>query len=388
MCQHVQPTRRDFFSQLVKNTLAGAALLEIASHRAAWAQATSTGAATDLFDIHRVSEGVYFAQARPWPVVNCNAAVFVNSTYSVVVDAHSKPSAAAALIAQIRRDVTPKPVRYLIDTHFHWDHSQGNPAYLATGNPVDIIATRTTAQLMRDLQLPRLKASLDAAGSGAPGTQWVARRLEGLREDLGKASDERQRAALRQQIERMEAYIAEMRAFTPAYPTITFEKTYVIRDKAHDLHLEFHGRSHTAGDVFVFCPQKRVIATGDAVIGGFPGFPDSYPRDWPKTLDSVAKLRFDAVLPGHGPVQPGRAVLTGMRDYIDELAGRVTDGERSGQTVTQLQQAVTVASLKSLQSGAYAGLLTANAGAGDATAFLQRGVDTNIADMYPRVNQR
>jgi cyclase len=63
------------------------------------------------------------ALARPQALANCNAAIFVNSADVLVVDSHSKPSAAAALIAQIKQQITAKPVRYLVDTHFHWDHS-------------------------------------------------------------------------------------------------------------------------------------------------------------------------------------------------------------------------------------------------------------------------
>jgi glyoxylase-like metal-dependent hydrolase (beta-lactamase superfamily II) len=312
--------------------------------------------------------------------VNCNAAIFVNSTYTVVVDAHSKPSAAAALIAQIRRDITPKPVRYLIDTHFHWDHSQGNPAYLAGGNKVDIVASTTTARLMRELQMPRLKASFDPNPPGVPGTQWVARRLEGIRDDLGKASTDAQRADLRLQIQRMEAYIEEMRNFTPAYPTVTFDKSYVIRDKEHDLHVEFHGRAHTAGDVMVYCPQKRVVATGDAIIGGFPNFADSYPKDWAKTVASVEKLRIDAVLPGHGALQRGRAAMTGLRNYVDEIVGRVLAAKRAGRSVEQMQQSITVGSLKSLAGGVWAGLVA------NTPAAMQASINTNIATMVPRLD--
>lgn len=75
-----------------------------------------------------VAEGVYFARARAAAVGNCNAGIFVNNPADVlVVDAHSKPSAAAALIAQIKREVTPEPVRYLVDTHFHWDPRRATP---------------------------------------------------------------------------------------------------------------------------------------------------------------------------------------------------------------------------------------------------------------------
>src|SRR5258708_35939379 len=122
MCKHSHPSRRDFFTRFTQNVLLGSSILQIAAHRAAWAQALAPDASTDLFNIQKVVEDVYFASARPSPVINCNAAIFVNSNDVLVVDAHSKPSAAAALIAQIKRDVTPKPERYLVHSHYHLDH--------------------------------------------------------------------------------------------------------------------------------------------------------------------------------------------------------------------------------------------------------------------------
>lgn len=62
--------------------------------------------------------------------INCNAAIFVNSADVLVVDAHSKPSAAASLIVQIVKEITSKPVRYVVNSHFHGDHTQGSlPCY-------------------------------------------------------------------------------------------------------------------------------------------------------------------------------------------------------------------------------------------------------------------
>ena len=94
--------------------------------------------------------------------INCNAAIFVRSTDVLVVDSHSKPSAAASLIAQIRKEVTPRPVRYVVNSHFHWDHTQGNHAYRDEENKIDFIASEPTKQLMSDLAEKRLKESLDA----------------------------------------------------------------------------------------------------------------------------------------------------------------------------------------------------------------------------------
>ena len=116
MCRH-SVSRRDFFYNMVTG-LSGTSILGLAARRAAWAQSTAPGATTDLFEIQNVAEGVYFAFARPQAVGNCNAAIFVNSADVLVVDSHSKPSAASGLIAQIRKQVTTKPVRYLVDTHF------------------------------------------------------------------------------------------------------------------------------------------------------------------------------------------------------------------------------------------------------------------------------
>src|SRR5262245_48022592 len=84
--------------------------------------------AEDLFDIKPLADGVYAAIAKPTFILNCNAAIIVLDDGVMVVDTHSKPSAARGLMEQIKK-ITDKPVRYVVNTHFHWDHSQGNSAY-------------------------------------------------------------------------------------------------------------------------------------------------------------------------------------------------------------------------------------------------------------------
>ncbi len=98
------PSRRDFFKTLMHGALAGASILELAYHRAAWARAMAPSAgSTQLFDIEKVADGVYCALARAQAEINSNAAIFVNSSDVLIVDAHSKPSAAASLIAQLKK---------------------------------------------------------------------------------------------------------------------------------------------------------------------------------------------------------------------------------------------------------------------------------------------
>jgi len=386
MHKHSHASRRDFLSRLLGGSMAGASVLEMGFFRAAVARAQATratgnGAAGELFDIHKVAEGVYCAVAHPQALTNCNAAIFVNSQDVLVVDAHSKPSAAASLIAQIKKEITTKPVRYLVNTHFHWDHSQGDPAYRATGNKVEIIASSMTKQLLADNARNRLKESLDG----------VPQIIDGLRARLAKASSAADRAFYTEQIRLAQAYQAEMQSYTPELPDITFDKSHVIQDKAHDLHIEFHGRAHTAGDIVVFCPQKRAVASGDAIIGFLPNIADGYPREWPGTINSIAQLGFDNIMPGHGPVQPNRQRLTQMRNYIEELTGLVEAGKKAGKPLAELQKTITMTSLKTLQANGYGSYVADNLNkltvyVGSRTAVEDR-LGANIDAIYKNLDR-
>jgi glyoxylase-like metal-dependent hydrolase (beta-lactamase superfamily II) len=347
---HGHASRRDFFQQLIGGAMAGASVLEMGFFRAAVARAQAPGASTQLFDIQKIADGVYFALAHPQAFTNCNASIFVNSQDVLVVDAHSKPSAAASLIAQIKKEVTTKPVRYLVNTHFHWDHSQGDAAYRATGSKVEIIASETTKQLLAQNARNRLKESLDG----------VPKIIEGLQARLSKAASAQEKDFFKEQIRLAQAYQAEMKSFTPELPDIAFAKSHVIKDRAHDLHIEFHGRAHTAGDVAVFCPQKRAVATGDAIIGFLPNIADGYPREWPATINSIEQLAADHLLPGHGVVQNKYDRANQLRNYIEELTAMVETGKKAGKPLAELQKSITPASLKTLQANGYGSYVTDN----------------------------
>jgi len=380
---HVEPeprhkSRRDFLRILMGGALAGASVMELAWHRAAWARAAGLATDAKLFDLEKAADGVYFAKARPQAMINCNGAVFVRTQDVVVVDAHSKPSAAASLVAQIKREITDKPVRYVVNTHFHWDHMQGDHAYRQPGEKVDIIATNATKKLMSDLSVARMKESLEQI---PPQIEKVRKRAEG-----STSAAEKEFCA--EQIRQLEAYQAELKDFTLELPSVTFDNSYELRDQAFDLHLGFHGHAHTAGDVFVFCPQRRAIATGDASHGWVPNLGDGYPHDWPATIDKVMKIDFKYVLGGHGPMQSDRVVMTNQRNYIEELTGKVEEGKRDGLTLEDMQKRFTVHSLRSLQSNGYAEFLARIQSEGhprfsdaDDTP-LQHDIDGNIRDIY------
>jgi cyclase len=376
-----QTTRRDFLRVLIGGALAGSSILELAYHRAAWARAAAPIADTTLFNIQKVANGIYFAQARPQAMINSNAAIFVRSKDVVVVDTHSKPSASASLIGQMKREVTTKPVRYVINTHFHWDHTQGNHSYRLTGEKVDFIASAATKDLMANLAVARMKASVAE----------VPQQVDVLRQRNAHATSAGEKAFCADQIRQLEAYQAELKNYTLELPTITFDKIYVLQDAAYDLHIEFHGHAHTSGDVVVYCPQERAIATGDVIHGFLPFIADGFPHAWPATIDSIGQADFHTILPGHAALQTGRTAMMNLRNYIEELTGRVAQGQTAGMSVAEMQKRITVASLKSLHSNGYLEYLqrmSKESHSPFATiASLQTDVNANISDIYANLGR-
>jgi glyoxylase-like metal-dependent hydrolase (beta-lactamase superfamily II) len=355
--------------------------MEEAFFRANWARAQSQTASASLFTVEKVADGVFAALAKPQVMINSNAAIFVLSRDVLVVDAHSKPSAAAALLAQIKKEVTDKPVRYLVNTHFHWDHTQGDRAYKAANTKIEIIASETTKQLMTQLQRDRLKESLDSI----PGM------IDTLRARLSRATTPQDRDWCNEQLRQLGAYQQEMKSYPLELPTTTFARTHVIQDSSGEVHLGFHGKAHTAGDIQVFSPAKKVVAAGDAVIGLLPNLNDGYPRPWPKTIDSLGEQKFDHIIGGHGAVQHGRTRMIQFRNYIEDLTARVERAKKAGTPLAELQKSITVTSLPTLQSGGFAGFVADNLAKyliyiGQRTPLEDR-LSGNIAAIYANLDR-
>lgn len=97
------------------------------------------------------------------------------------------------------------------------------------------------------------------------------------------------------------------------------------------------------------------------ILGTLPFLADGFPREWPKTIDSVAKLAFDHVAGGHGALQNERQHMTGQRNYIEELAVMVGEGRRAGQSLAEIQNNMRVASIKALKANDYGLLVRADA---------------------------
>jgi glyoxylase-like metal-dependent hydrolase (beta-lactamase superfamily II) len=371
-------SRRGFLASTLGAAWLGASMLERAALRAAQARAQSRTELPRLFDIEKVADNVYAAIARGRAIINSNAVIFENANDLLIVDAHAAPSAVYALVAQIRREITPKPVRYVVTSHLHGDHTQGLPAYRSIAPNADIVACSRTRNLLVEVGPSRLKAAVDA----------VPRSIETFRERLANAKTAEEKAYYEEMIAQSRAFLEEMRNVTVELPNVTFTDHLTIHDKAHDLHLSFRGRGHTSGDIVVCCPQGKVIASGDLLHGFFPNIGDGYPREWPATLRSMSELEFEHVAGGHGGVQHNRQRLAQLEAYFEELIEIAGRARQEGMPLDRLQQTITPGDLKSL-GGGYGEYLAEEVKRLDFRAHLNtaaevmaRGVRDNLSAVY------
>jgi cyclase len=377
-------SRRGFLKRTLGACWTGAALLEQSMFRATHARAQATTGLPTLFDIEKVADGVYAALARPQVILNCNAAIFENASDLLIIDTHSKPSAVAALVAQIRRDISTKPVRYIVNSHFHWDHTQGTAAYRRIAPHAAVVSSVKTRELLSENGAQRLKASADE----------TARSIETYKAKLAVATNPADKQSWQRAVQDSTAYLSEMRNYTPELPDITFDRDLVIHDKAHDLHLAFRGRAHTAGDVVLFCPQKKVIATGDMLHGFRPFIADGYPSEWVSTLHKIEEFPFDHVIGGHGGVQHSRERLRQKANYIEELIAVVRKAKEGNISLAAIQRDNTPEKLKSLQSDGYGEFLmqgwrkyTFQFPGQTAAAALAASVAQNIGEIYANLER-
>lgn len=269
----------------------------------------------DLFEMVKVRDGVYAAVARPLTPLNCNAAVVVGDRDVLVVDTHGSPSSAAALLREIAK-VTRLPVRYVVNTHFHYDHVRGNAAYPPA---VTFVSTTATRQAMETLEPGRL--AKDIADLPA--------KIEAMKAQKKDPAE----------IAHAERAAADLKRMHTVLPDLTFDRSLRLHGKTRDVYVLFLGRAHTDGDAVVYLPREKVIVTGDLLTTWGPGMGDGYPSDWLGTLDAMAKLDIDVVIGGHGKVG-GKHMITTLRAYIADLIAEVKQGIARGTRQPELEKAV------------------------------------------------
>jgi cyclase len=282
------------------------------------------------FEIKQVANGVYAAIAQPSFRTNANAAIILLGDSVVVVDAESKPSAARAVITEIKR-LTNMPVSHLVITHFHGDHVQGAAEYRREWPNVQIISTEETRKSIEARLVPRMKREL----LGLPG------RIEKLKSDLEKTSESSKKVEMQRNIQQGESYLSELTAMTALMlPNISIQHSMALYGKSRNIEILWLGKAHTDGDLFIYVPDAKVIVTGDAVHGATPSMADSYPYDWIQTLDLAQRRDIDYIIGGHGDVLRGKEPFELWKRYFTELLELSAQSCTAGDTTDEARKRI------------------------------------------------
>jgi cyclase len=251
--------------------------------------------------------------------VGCNGAVVINESDVLVVDSHMTPAAAWALQRELRT-ITPKPIRYVVNTHFHFDHAHGNQIF---GPEVEVIGHEFTREMIASGGSQRGRA-YEGFVASAPA------RIAALDERIAAEADPGTKRELEGQRAELEAFRIATDAVVPTPPTATLAERMTLFRGGREIRLLFLGRGHTGGDVVVHLPAEKVLVTGDLITSCLPYMGDGHVSEWPATLDRVLELDFDWVVPGHGDAFQDRERIGHLQAYLRDLWEKVSDSHRRG----------------------------------------------------------
>jgi glyoxylase-like metal-dependent hydrolase (beta-lactamase superfamily II) len=201
----------------------------------------------------------------------------------LLVDTRASPAHARVIVDELRA-LTANPVSIVVDTHWHWDHSFGNSVF----RPASVWGhVRAADRLRRD------------------GAQTI-RELSEENPDLA---------------ERLAEVVIDP-------PELTFDDRATVMVGNRRVELAYHGRGHTNGDITVLVADADVLFAGDLLENGAPpSFGDSFPMDWPATVERLRPIAKGVVVPGHGKVGDPR-FLDDQIAAFTELAALARDVHR------------------------------------------------------------
>ncbi|WP_396270102.1 MBL fold metallo-hydrolase [Ideonella sp.] len=224
-----------------------------------------------------------------------NTGIIIGDDAVMVIDTQATPAMAQDVVRRIR-EVTDKPIKYVLMSHYHAVRVLGAEGYRAEGLE-HIIASQDTRDLIVE------------------------------RGEQDKASEIGRFPRLFQNVESVPPGMT--------WPTITFSGKMTLWLGQLEVQLLQLGRGHTKGDTVAWLPQEKVLFSGDLVeFDATPYAGDAYFQDWPQTLANIAALKPEKLVPGRGAALSGeaqvRAGLEGTQAFVSELFASVKAGAAEG----------------------------------------------------------
>jgi glyoxylase-like metal-dependent hydrolase (beta-lactamase superfamily II) len=273
------------------------------------AQAPAAAVSGKAYKFETVANGVYYATSTGSMVTGSNNVAIVGDRDVLVVDTGTSPAAARAFIDDLKL-VTTKPIRYVVNTHFHYDHTDGNQVY---AGKADIIAHEYVKLAMQSLDVLHREPFKTSQLTNVPN------RIDALRKQIAAEADASRKATLERQLAVAQQGWEELKEITPTPPNVTYSRKKVVNLGGREVQLLFLGRGHTNGDTVIYLPKEKIVCTGDLMESQIAYMGDAQFDEWVTTLGALKKLDFDTDLPGHGAPFRGKDLITAFQGYLTDL---------------------------------------------------------------------
>ena len=313
--------------------------------------ATTTAAEPEISQT-KLAEGIYqFTADDDGYVAGLNSIAIINEHDVLLFDTQTRPSSARVILEKLRA-VTPKPVRYVVNSHWHPDHWSGNEVFAQAPPGVEIISTHETAEYMRnvapawvarfEVNPARLRADLERAistGKRADGSPYTADRQTQDEKDLRLFDD----------------FIAEAEKVQRTYPTLTY------RDRLRLLHggREFVFISvagDAIGSTILYLPKDKILLTGDAVVHPIP-YSTPPPSQRIAALKQMMAMDVAILVPGHGPAMRDMEYVGLMAELLEQVLAQVRAALHAGAAnLDEVQESVELSGLRARFAGSDAAL--------------------------------
>jgi glyoxylase-like metal-dependent hydrolase (beta-lactamase superfamily II) len=284
------------------------------------------------YRFEKISDGVFFATGNGVMTTMSNSMVIVNPDHLMLIDTSVTPAAARALVAQIKEEISPRPIKYVFNSHYHFDHAHGNQIF---GDDVEIIGHEYIRQMHQSNVLQQRTNRSFSEGLPA--------QIADMKQRIAKASDAKERAQLETAVRVTEAHAKAIQEVTPKPPNVTFTDLMTLHKGGREVQVLFLGRGHTGGDTMVFLPAERIVFTGD-FFEGRPGagvlsyLGDAFIDEWPASLERLKALDFDIIVPGHGAPLKERQQITDFQNYLRDFWRQARALRLQGVTADQAVQ--------------------------------------------------
>jgi cyclase len=303
--------------------------------------------------VTKLADGVFEIQHD----LSGNTTVIIGDRQVFVVDTCFLPSQAREDIAQIRQ-WTDKPVSFVLNTHFHNDHNIGNQAYMEAFPALTIIAHVETKREM-DMFGP------SSARREEKGLTKLKQMLEKGTSEEGTSLSDSDKAEVKSALDRGTPIVEELKKLKFQSATLAFDHDFSIDIGNREVQVKFLGRGNTGGDAIAYLPKEKIVAAGDLVVYPIPYVYDGYASEWIQTLQNLAQLDADTIVPGHGPVLHDKTYIYLLRDWMKSGVDQMNEELRN-------------------TAPAVAQTLDAVKGGVDLSSFRQRfaGNDKDLGDSY------